>query len=104
MREPSGIASVARSTPPTAGIPYARATTAPWVMSPPTSVTRLDAELGRTFERMTSPLRDNGVDLGRNRPCVGPLLRTDSEREAFSGHPDADAWLTRGHRRPSVVP
>src|SRR6516165_1503153 len=33
------IASVAPSTPTTAGMPYSLATTAPWVMRPPTSVT-----------------------------------------------------------------
>ena len=53
---------------------------------------------------MTSHLRDNGVDLERNKLCVGPLLRIDSEREAFSGHPDANALLTREYRRPFVVP
>jgi len=65
---------------------------------------KLDAEAGRTFERMTSHLRDNGVDLERNQLCLGPLLRIDSEREAFSGRPDADALLTREYRRPFVVP
>jgi predicted dehydrogenase len=65
---------------------------------------KLDAETGRTFERMTSHLRDNGVDLERNQLCLGPLLRIDSEREAFSGRPDADALLAREYRRPFVVP
>jgi predicted dehydrogenase len=65
---------------------------------------RLDAEAGRTFERMTRHLRDNGADLERNQLCLGPLLRIDSEREAFSGRPDADALLTREYRRPFVVP
>lgn len=63
-----------------------------------------NAEVARTFERMTSHLRDNGVDLERNRLTIGPLLRIDSEREAFSGHPDANALLTREYRRPFVVP
>ena len=53
---------------------------------------------------MAGHLRDNGVDLERNKLCVGPLLRIDSEREAFSGHPDANALLTREYRRPFVVP
>jgi predicted dehydrogenase len=65
---------------------------------------KLDAEVGRTFERMVGHLRDNGVDLERNKLCLGPLLRIDSEREAFSGHADADALLTRAYRPPFVVP
>src|SRR5258706_9845422 len=39
-RCPSLINLVAFSTPTTAGKPYSRAITAPWVISPPTSVTR----------------------------------------------------------------
>ena len=31
---------------------------------------KLDAEAGRTFERMTRHLRDNGVDLERNQLCA----------------------------------
>ena len=49
-------------------------------------------------------LSGNGADLERNQLCLGPLLRIDSEREAFSGHPDANALLTREYRRPFVVP
>jgi hypothetical protein len=64
---------------------------------------KLDAEVGRTFERMVSHPRDNGIDLERNKLCVGLLLRIDSEREAFSGHPDVNALLTRAYRRPFVV-
>jgi hypothetical protein len=37
---PSRISRVAYSTPTTAGKPYSRAITAPWVIRPPTSVTR----------------------------------------------------------------
>ncbi len=40
MHCPSWISRVACSTPTTAGKPYSRAITAPWVISPPTSVTR----------------------------------------------------------------
>jgi len=65
---------------------------------------KLDAEVGRTFEKMTKHLRDNGCDLERNRLRVGPLLRIDSEREAFLDRPDANALLTREYRRPFLVP
>src|SRR5205085_4469329 len=40
IRCPSRISRVAFSTPTTAGKPYSRAITAPWVIRPPTSVTR----------------------------------------------------------------
>jgi NAD(P)-dependent dehydrogenase (short-subunit alcohol dehydrogenase family) len=40
IRCPSRISWVACSTPTTAGKPYSRAITAPWVIRPPTSVTR----------------------------------------------------------------
>ena len=40
IRCPSRISRVACSTPTTAGRPYSRAITAPWVIRPPTSVTR----------------------------------------------------------------
>ena len=40
IRCPSQISLVACSTPTTAGKPYSRAMTAPWVIRPPTSVTR----------------------------------------------------------------
>jgi hypothetical protein len=40
IRCPSRISRVACSTPTTAGKPYSRAITAPWVIKPPTSVTR----------------------------------------------------------------
>src|SRR3954469_23954619 len=40
IRCPSGISRVASTTPTTAGKPYSRAITAPWVIRPPTSVTR----------------------------------------------------------------
>jgi hypothetical protein len=40
IRCPSRISRVACCTPTTAGRPYSRAITAPWVIRPPTSVTR----------------------------------------------------------------
>jgi predicted dehydrogenase len=65
---------------------------------------RLHPEVVQTFEKMTRHLRDNGVDLERNKLVVGPLLRLDSEREAFADNRAADALLTREYRRPFVVP
>jgi hypothetical protein len=82
IRCPSLISLVAFSTPTTAGKPYSRAMTAPWVLSPPTSVTR--------------PLMDtnNGVQLGSVKEVtkISPSSRTASSR--FK--------MTRA--RPSITP
>jgi predicted dehydrogenase len=64
----------------------------------------LHEDVPRTFARMTSHLRDNGVDLQRTRLSVGPLLRLDSGQEVFKDHPQANALLTRAYRQPFVVP
>lgn len=65
---------------------------------------RLCDEVSLTFDRMVDHLRDNGVDLEQTRLSLGPLLRIDPDREAFSGSPEADALLTREYRPPFVVP
>src|SRR5207249_362077 len=71
IRCPSLISLVAVSTPTTAGKPYSRAMTAPWVISPPTSVTR--------------PLMDtnNGVQLGSVKEVtkISPSSRTASSKD-----------------------
>jgi predicted dehydrogenase len=65
---------------------------------------KLHEDVCQTFARMTSHLRDNGVDLQRTKLSIGPLLRIDSERETLSDHPQANALLTREYRHPFVVP
>src|ERR1041384_2746778 len=61
IRCPSFISLVAFSTPTTAGKPYSRAITAPWVISPPTSVTRPFMD------------KNNGVQLGRSEEHTSEL-------------------------------
>jgi predicted dehydrogenase len=65
---------------------------------------KLHDDVPQTFARMTSHLRDNGIDLQRTKLTVGPLLRIEPERETFADHPQANALLTREYRRPFVVP
>ncbi len=65
---------------------------------------KLHDDVARTFDRMVDHLRNNGVDLEQTRLSVGPLLRIDSGREAFSGSQEANDLLTRDYRRPFVVP
>ncbi|MNP45983.1 hypothetical protein D3C76_1399510 [compost metagenome] len=73
---------VAFSTPTTAGKPYSRAITAPWVMSPPTSVTR--------------PFTDtnNGVQLGSVNKVtnISPFSRS------------ASSMFKMTRARPSITP
>lgn len=64
----------------------------------------LHEDVLKTFDRLTTHLRDNKVDLDQANLTVGPLLRIDSEHERFLDHPDANALLTRTYRPPFVVP
>lgn len=57
-----------------------------------------------TFERTRKHLLENSVDLAQTQLTLGPLLRLDSDREKFDGHPLADALLTREYRKPFVLP
>ncbi|CAN5645730.1 Gfo/Idh/MocA family oxidoreductase [soil metagenome] len=65
---------------------------------------KLHDEVVSTFDRLRDHLRDNEVDLEKTPLTIGPLLRLDSDREAFVDHPEANALLTREYRRPFVVP
>ncbi len=57
-----------------------------------------------TLERTLRHLTDNGVDLERFPVSLGPKLQFDPERELFTSHADANAWLTRDYREPFVCP
>ncbi len=87
---------VAPSTPTTAGSPYSRATTAPWVMVPPTSVTRA-AMVTNTGDQLgsvkvvtrTSPGPSSASAMSRTtraRPSTTPP-DTASPTRAPSGRP-----------------
>ena len=82
IRCPSFIILVAFSTPTTAGKPYSRAITDPWVISPPTSVTR--------------PFMDtnNGVQLGSVKAVTNISPSSRSASSSFK--------MTRA--RPSITP
>lgn len=56
-----------------------------------------------TFDRTTKHLADNQVDLEKTKLILGPRLQL-SDRETFTGNPQADALLTREYRKPFVVP
>lgn len=64
----------------------------------------LHADVLKTFERMTSHLSGNGVDLKQTPLTAGPLLKLDSQSEAFADNAAANALLTRQYRKPFVVP
>jgi predicted dehydrogenase len=57
-----------------------------------------------TFERFASHLKDNGVDLEKDKIQVGPKLKVDGKAENFPGNAKANKMLTREYREPYVVP
>ena len=59
-----------------------------------------------TFERFTSHLADNNVDLEKHKIQYGPTLALDSKAETFTGpgSDKANPMLTREYRKPFVVP
>jgi predicted dehydrogenase len=61
-------------------------------------------EATETFERFVSHLKDNNVDLGKDKVHFGPRLKVDGKAENFPGNEKANAMLTREYREPYVVP
>lgn len=57
-----------------------------------------------TLDRTLAHLKDNGVDLARNKLTVGPALAFDAKSETFLGNSEANQMLTRQYRKPFVVP
>ncbi len=64
----------------------------------------LHPDASKTFNRMTSHLKQNGVDLTKTRLALGPLLRMDSTNETFVNSAQANALVSRTYRKPFVVP
>ncbi|HVW02974.1 MAG TPA: Gfo/Idh/MocA family oxidoreductase [Planctomycetaceae bacterium] len=64
------------------------------------------AEVVETFERFTSHLQDNKVDLASVKLNLGPQLPIDAKTERFTGEMagKANPMLTREYRAPFVVP
>jgi hypothetical protein len=76
IRCPSRISRVACSTPTTAGKPYSRAITAPWVIRPPTSVGGGRSRTGRhPGHGLTRPVivTNRGDQLGSVLPAPGRM-------------------------------
>jgi predicted dehydrogenase len=61
-------------------------------------------EATETFERFASHLKDNGVDLEKDKITFGEKLKIDGKKENFPGNDKANAMLTREYREPFVVP
>lgn len=57
-----------------------------------------------TFERFSSHLADNGVDIKKATLGYGGPLAFDPATETFPGNAAANAMLTRAYRKPFVVP
>jgi hypothetical protein len=57
-----------------------------------------------SFERLTTHLAANDVDLNIEKLTLGEFLKFDPKTEKFIGNKDADALLTRKYRAPFVVP
>ena len=57
-----------------------------------------------TLDRTVQHLRDNKVNPDETKLVLGTLLNPDSDKESFTGNPQADAFLTREYRAPFVVP
>jgi predicted dehydrogenase len=61
-------------------------------------------DLKDTYERTMEHLKQNEVDVDSLMVQVGPNLQFDPERETFVSADQASLMLTRGYRRPYVVP
>jgi predicted dehydrogenase len=57
-----------------------------------------------SFERFTSHLADNQLDLETTKIAWGVNLALDPPNEKFVGNSQADAMLTREYRAPFIVP
>ncbi len=65
---------------------------------------KLHDDFGDTFERTRKHLADNGVDIAKSQLTLGPWLQFDPTKETFTANAEANALLTRRHRKPFVVP
>lgn len=63
-----------------------------------------NAEATETFERFSSHLAANKVDLDKDKIHFGPRLVVDGKKENFPGNEQANKMLTREYRAPYIVP
>jgi hypothetical protein len=57
-----------------------------------------------TVDRTVAHLEKNGVDLGKYRMSLGPMLKFDPAKEVFTNNADANQMLTRKYREGFVCP
>ncbi|MCC9609207.1 Gfo/Idh/MocA family oxidoreductase [Blastopirellula sp. JC732] len=57
-----------------------------------------------TLDRFTEHLKDNKVDLVKDKVKIGPNLKMDGKAETFTGNEAANNLLTREYRKPYEVP
>ncbi|MGD9721376.1 MAG: Gfo/Idh/MocA family protein [Pirellulales bacterium] len=57
-----------------------------------------------TFERFSTHLSDNKLDLATTKLKLGPTLTVNTGNETFVDNSAADALLTRDYRAPFIVP
>jgi predicted dehydrogenase len=64
---------------------------------------RSNAAAGETLDRMLQHLALNEVDVVKNQLTLGAYLEMDPSTERFTGHPEANQFLSREYRKPFVV-
>jgi len=68
------------------------------------SALKTSENVAATLERFTEHLKDNNVDLSKEKIQLGPQLAFDPESETFKDNDTANTMLTRKYREPFVVP
>ena len=65
---------------------------------------RDNKDLAEALGRMEEHLAANNVDLKKTPATLGTVLKMDPAAERFTGNSKANKMLTRGYRKPYVVP
>ncbi len=65
---------------------------------------KADRDAENTFQRMVEHLGNNGVNLNKDLPRLGAVLKMNPATEKFLGNAKASQLLTRNYRAPFIVP
>jgi predicted dehydrogenase len=65
---------------------------------------KVNDNVRETFAQTQEHLKQNNVDIAKQRLHLGPWLTVNSDQEAFIDNAQANALLTREYRKPFVVP
>lgn len=65
---------------------------------------RVNDNVQETFAQVQEHLKENGIDLEKQRLNLGPWLTVHDDQETFVDNAEANALLTREYRQPYVVP